>query len=150
MGEAFPPLVPRPMPISRLQVGNIAFFHIREDEMDKVIGIHDFASRIIFLFEGRHRHARQKFRQYAAIVSEASLERFDDIYTLHGAEAWFSYAPGVPATPQYLNLGSLTVKDPVLVTSVAYPDLKHTLFGDGTALQRNEMAIVTIRTKVRS
>lgn len=150
MGEMFPPVQPRPMPIKRLQVGNIAFFHIREDEMDKVIGIHDFANRLIFLFEGRHRHARQKFRQYAAIVSEASLERFDDIYTLHGAEAWFGYAPAYSKTPQYLNLGSLTVKNPVLTTSVAYPDLKQTLFGDGTALQREAMGIVTIRTKVRS
>lgn len=150
MAEMFPPVQPRPLPIKRLQVGNIAFFHIREDEMDKVIGIHDFASRVIFLFEGRHRHARQKFRQYAAIVSEASLERFDDIYTLHGAEAWLGYTEGSSKAPQYLNLGSLSVRSPVLTTSVAYPDLKQTLFGDGTKSQREEMGIITIRTKVRS
>lgn len=150
MSKVFPELVPRPMPIKRLQVGNVAFFHIREDEMEKVVGIHDFANRIIFLFEGNHRHGRQKFRQYAAVVSEASLERFDDIYTLHGAEAWLSHTAENTESFQYLNVGSLTVKSPVLTTSVAYPDLKYTLIGGSGASQRDELRIVTTHTKVRS
>lgn len=150
MSKVFPELVPKPLPLKRLQVGNIAFFHIREDEMDKVIGIHDFANRIIFLFEGKHRHARQKFRQYAAIVSEASLERFDDVYTLHNTEAWFSRTAETTEGFHYLNIGSLTVKSPVLTTSVAYPDLAYTLIGGSGASQRTELGIVLTSMKVCS
>lgn len=147
MADQYPPATRAPIAFKRLQIGNAAFFYIREDEMDKVIGIHDFAYKDIFLFEGRHRHARQKFRQFDAIVSAASLERFDSVYTLHGAEAWLGYTPGSKA-PQYLNVGSLTVKSPVLTTSLAYPDLAYTLIGSSGASQRTELGIVLTHMKV--
>lgn len=133
---------------NRVVAGNVVLFTIREDRRDKVVGIHDFGARLIFLFEGRHRHGRQKFRQFDDIVMGASLERFDLIYTLFNADAWLEH-PTDPDTPPTLLVSSMTVPSPVISCSIATPRLAEILVRDRNESTWKHLEINTVRMAVR-
>lgn len=133
---------------NRVVAGNVVLFTIREDQREKVVGIHDFGTRLIFLFEGRHRHGRQKFRQFDDIVMGASLERFDFIYTLFNADAWLEH-PTDPDVPPTLLIGSMTVHSPVISSSIASPKLAEILVRDRNESTWKHLEINTVRMAVR-
>lgn len=132
----------------RLQVGNVCFFLLREDRREKVVGIHDFGARLIFLFEGRHRHGRQKFKQFDDIVGSASLERFDFIYTLFNADAWLEHST-YQDTPPKLLVGSMTVHSPAISSSIALPNLAEILAGEVNEDMWKQLEINTVKMAVR-
>lgn len=107
----------------RLQVSNVCFFLLREDHRDKIIGIYDYSAKLIFLFEGAHRHARQKFRQFSDLVDGAPLERFNFVYTLFNAEAWLTEGEPDNKVPPRINIASTLVRSPVFTSSIAYPSI---------------------------
>lgn len=133
----------------RFQIGNICFVTRKEDKIDKVVGIYDYTNRTIFLFEGRHRHARQKFRQFSDVINGASLERFDVIYTLFNAEAWIDHAFDLPDLPRYLNVGSLTTRSPVSTSSVAYGNITDLLIEEFVTNPRANLNIGVMKMAVR-
>lgn len=107
----------------RLQVGNVCYFLLRENQRDKIIGIYDYSAKLIFLFEGVHRHARQKFSQFSDLVNGAPLERFNFVYTLFNAEAWLTDSQPDNKVPPRINIASTLVRSPVFTSSIAYPSV---------------------------
>jgi len=137
------------MNMRRVVVGHLCYFILREDGKDKVIGIHDFYERNIFAFEGKHRHARQKVRQLNMVVSDASLERFERVYIIGGAEAWLDGVGEDKTIPAQLNIGSLTNPKIVHTAAVVFNGISEMIINEIVNTATSESGYTTIKMKVR-